>query len=194
MEPSSEHSNIRNVVTNRQTEVRQAVEIAGRTYDIAATTTEDDRVRIEMLAVDSDGQVISQLTGDIPLEHLSPLTTVINRLMTAASVLGLDETTPGATLESATQVLMRQQYPNAGKKWEPVDEALLVAQYNTGTTIRELAKVFGRKPGGIRSRLIKHGLIEIAESNLTDMGTRESDPAEPTTGSGRASHSPPDLG
>ncbi|TQL79379.1 hypothetical protein FB566_4980 [Stackebrandtia endophytica] len=177
------------MLTNHQTEVRQTVEIAGRTYDITATTTQNGRVRIEVVAVDADGQIISQLTGDIPLEDLSPITTVVSRLLTAASVLNLDEPLPGDTLESANHVLTRQ-YPNVGKRWESIDDELLVAQYNAGTSIRELAKVFGRKPGGIRSRLIKHGLIELPESNPTGESAQEVDPGAPTTGKSPEGHDP----
>lgn len=54
---------------------------------------------------------------------------------------------------------IRQTFPNAYQEWSPESEAELIARFNEGKTIRELSNLFGRKTGGIESRLRKLGLI-----------------------------------
>jgi ATP-dependent DNA helicase PIF1 len=49
---------------------------------------------------------------------------------------------------------------NAGKKWASEDDELLKKEFENGTSITKLMKMFGRKRGGITARLEKHGLIE----------------------------------
>ncbi|MBC8383660.1 MAG: DNA helicase RecQ [Candidatus Cloacimonetes bacterium] len=55
---------------------------------------------------------------------------------------------------------IRKEFPKAYEKWLEKDDELLEQNYLSGTSIKELAKLFQRKPGAIRSRLIKNGLIQ----------------------------------
>lgn len=55
---------------------------------------------------------------------------------------------------------IRQKHENAYKKWTTEEEELLIDRYRNGKKIEELAKLLGRKRGGIRSRLKKLGFIE----------------------------------
>lgn len=55
---------------------------------------------------------------------------------------------------------IRRRYLKAYAKWEMEDDALLKTKHRAGKTINELAEIFQRKPGAIRSRLNKLGLIE----------------------------------
>lgn len=68
--------------------------------------------------------------------------------------LTFDEMTPRTTFSD-----IRQQYPNAYKPWSEDDERRLANLYASGTDIDKLSHIFGRQPGGIRSRLKKWGLI-----------------------------------
>ncbi len=54
---------------------------------------------------------------------------------------------------------IREEYPKAYEKWTELDDKLLEKSYLMGENISELAKLFQRKPGAIRSRLKKIGLI-----------------------------------
>lgn len=54
---------------------------------------------------------------------------------------------------------IRQQYPNAYQPWSDDDELRLANLYASGTDLDKLSHIFGRQPGGIRSRLKKLGLI-----------------------------------
>ena len=50
-------------------------------------------------------------------------------------------------------------YPNAYAPWSTEDDKLLVKLYESGKTIDELAKLFGRNSGGIKYKLRKLNLI-----------------------------------
>lgn len=54
---------------------------------------------------------------------------------------------------------IRQTHPRAYAPWTPHEDEQLRQCYQQGATIRELAQEFQRKPGGIRSRLKKLGLL-----------------------------------
>lgn len=55
----------------------------------------------------------------------------------------------------------RKQYPNAYKSWTPADDNHLIALHNDGKSTKELASIFGRKEGAIRSRIKK-----LLEANI----------------------------
>ena len=49
----------------------------------------------------------------------------------------------------------RQEYPNAYNPWSKEDDAELTRMWRQGATIEEISAHFGRKPGGIKSRIKK---------------------------------------
>ena len=55
---------------------------------------------------------------------------------------------------------LREAHPNAYRRWREGEEKELAECFNNGESIKSLAVRFGRKIGGVRSRLIKLGLIE----------------------------------
>ncbi|HEX8227603.1 MAG TPA: PIF1 family DEAD/DEAH box helicase [Candidatus Saccharimonadales bacterium] len=54
--------------------------------------------------------------------------------------------------------VMRQTYPNAFKPWSKADDAKLMEVFEGGKakSLKELSKTFGRQPGSIKARLVKH--------------------------------------
>ena len=54
---------------------------------------------------------------------------------------------------------IRQKYPKAYEKWTDNEDIHLKNEFNQGKKINELADIFQRKPGAIRSRLQKLGLV-----------------------------------
>lgn len=54
---------------------------------------------------------------------------------------------------------IRAVHPNAYRAWRPEEDEVLREYFGEGWTIAALADHFGRKPGAVRSRLIKAGLI-----------------------------------
>jgi hypothetical protein len=55
---------------------------------------------------------------------------------------------------------MREKYPNAYKRWSEEDDIRLKREFEEGTSIDELAKMFLRNTGAIQSRLYKLELID----------------------------------
>lgn len=52
----------------------------------------------------------------------------------------------------------RHNYPRHGDRWTEEEDLLLSRRFVRGTTMKELARLHKRAPGGIRSRLVKLGL------------------------------------
>ena len=61
---------------------------------------------------------------------------------------------------SETITEIRKTLPRAYKNWSPEEEELLCSDFVQGQKIKDIAKRLQRNTGGIRSRLIKLGLIE----------------------------------
>lgn len=56
----------------------------------------------------------------------------------------------------------QQQLPmNAGNAWSNDEDHRLVSAFDSGKTIKQLAEEHHRTEGSIRSRLIKHGKIQL---------------------------------
>jgi DNA-directed RNA polymerase specialized sigma24 family protein len=62
---------------------------------------------------------------------------------------------------SPENYLVRQKrlHRNAYAKWRPEDDRLLLETYRSGASVRELAALFSRNEGAIRSRLKKKGIL-----------------------------------
>ncbi len=50
---------------------------------------------------------------------------------------------------------------NAGKAWVDEEDRRLVAAFDSGKTTKQLAEEYQRTESSIRSRLIKHGKIQV---------------------------------
>ena len=55
---------------------------------------------------------------------------------------------------------IRDQHPNAYRKWTPEEETQIISQFKNGQSVKNISALSGRQAGGIRARLIKLGLIE----------------------------------
>ena len=53
----------------------------------------------------------------------------------------------------------RQQPPNAGKAWDPAEDARLDAGFAAGKEVKQLADELGRTPFAVESRLVKLGKL-----------------------------------
>ena len=62
---------------------------------------------------------------------------------------------PDAEVKQGGFKKTRKQFPNAGELWTPEEERELCRLHDDGWRIPRLAEHFGRRPGGIRSRLRK---------------------------------------
>lgn len=55
---------------------------------------------------------------------------------------------------------IRETYPNAYRSWDKEQDERLQELFAKGLSVTDLAKIFGRKIGAIRSRLVKLGLLK----------------------------------
>lgn len=144
-------------------EIRQELRLGGRLFELELTPSGDDRVRVELIAANADGEIITSLGGVLPAGDLPIAATALSRLMaSAAAILGLE--TPQAKPSPATP--RSAKYPNTGTLWDPADDAALTEAFRAGTDVAALAERFGRRRSAIRSRLVKHGLMDAEEAGL----------------------------
>ncbi|HBC44838.1 TPA: AAA family ATPase [Candidatus Collierbacteria bacterium] len=70
--------------------------------------------------------------------------------------------TEGVSERSYSVELIRKKYKNAYRPWSNKEDADLKRVYQSGKKVYEIADMFGRQPGSIRSRLTKLELLEIS--------------------------------
>jgi hypothetical protein len=54
---------------------------------------------------------------------------------------------------------------NAGKSWSKEEDERLLAAFDAGTTIPDLATAHERTRSGIEARLVKHGRLEVEQAS-----------------------------
>lgn len=54
---------------------------------------------------------------------------------------------------------IRTKHQNAYRPWSKEEEGKLIQNFKSGISVKDLSEIFGRQTGGIRSRLLKFGLI-----------------------------------
>jgi len=59
---------------------------------------------------------------------------------------------------------IRETHPNAYRPWDTDQDAKLDKLFKENVPVKQLAEIFGRKTGGVRSRLVKLGLISKDET------------------------------
>ena len=67
---------------------------------------------------------------------------------------------PSETKISNNFEKIREKHQNAYRPWSKEEEGKLIQNFKSGIPIKDLSEIFGRQNGGIKSRLIKLGLIE----------------------------------
>ncbi|MBI2630900.1 AAA family ATPase [Candidatus Nomurabacteria bacterium] len=55
---------------------------------------------------------------------------------------------------------IREKHANAYRKWTAEEEGEIIAMWKSGRSVKNISALTGRQTGGIRSRLVKLGLIE----------------------------------
>lgn len=72
---------------------------------------------------------------------------------------------PSQTTAADRLRAVKYAHPHAYDKWTPAEETVLRVAFQQGQTIKEIATLLQRKAGGIRSRLVKLGLVEKQTPN-----------------------------
>jgi hypothetical protein len=136
-------------------ELRRRLTAGTRSYELIASATGDDRVSVHLVGRDPDGEVVTEVVGEIPPEDLGAVAEI-----TAGALAALARAcdTPTARRTSAV-ARKRLTYPNANARWTAAEEARLTQLHRDGTTVEDLMREFGRNRGGIMARLVKLGLV-----------------------------------
>ncbi len=110
-------------------------------------TPEDAKKIIDCLADGAD-----PTTGEVlPPENPFNNPQVIRALFVASEALGR---------RAEREQRVRNLPPNAGKPWSEAQDKDLLADFDSGLPIRQLAAKHGRTEGGIASRLVRLGRVE----------------------------------
>ncbi len=123
------------------------------TFRIRASHIGGSSATIDFAVEAANGTQVSHLRGEVALDHvLATGRSIASLLNTVAVALG--KVKPNAKVEE-----LRREHPNAGRPWSKQDDLRLTEQFRAGQAIPDLAKEFGRTPGGIEARLIRFGLM-----------------------------------
>ena len=63
---------------------------------------------------------------------------------------------------------VREKHPQAYAKWDATEDQNLATEFRKSMDIGSIAKLHGRRPGAIRSRLVKLGLL-ISDGDRADV-------------------------
>lgn len=100
--------------------------------------------------IDTLSQGIHPVTGEVmPDDSPYNAPPVIRALFTVSQALALG---PAGRPP-------RELPPNAGKAWEPAEDARLDAAFAQGVEVKQLAQELGRTPWAVESRLVKLGKL-----------------------------------
>ena len=108
----------------------------------------DEAKALSIVSALADG--INPLTGEVfPTDSPYQATEIVRALYMAR-----------AALESKRRSRPRESVPaNAGKPWTVEEDRNLLAQFDGGRSIAELAELLERTLAGIQARLEKHGRL-----------------------------------
>lgn len=126
-----------------------------RHCQVTTSVGPDGRWEFSLLSSDSDGQVMTDISG-----HIAP-----DDIALVLRTLPLELATMGSWLQPFTAVdtvapavaERRKRYPNHLAKWTDEDDGRLVERHRAGTSLPDLGKEFGRSTGAVTARLVKLG-------------------------------------
>ena len=143
-------------------EARVSFTVGAAKYQLDGSRRDDETVALDISLREGDEpqeQVIGGLlvaTPDLPL-------------MRAALDRVLREAEPAAP-KAYSVAAIRKERPAAYARWTPEEEERLLSESDAGRTVDELAELLGRQPGGIRSRLQRHGRLDNTTGSSTEAG------------------------
>jgi hypothetical protein len=123
----------------------------------------DDQQALRIVSALANGT--NPVTGEIfapDSPYQSP--DVIRALFVAARALE-SRAAPAerASMPTASKPALQGRHPtsgNAGKPWSVEEDRELLAAFDAGKSLDEIAQSHGRTQGGVRARLEKHGRLE----------------------------------
>lgn len=118
----------------------------GNTYQLTATGTGDERIRLTLAGRSPGGEVVSEISGGIPPADLPAVAEALTTTLEGLATLRAARRPRGPATRP-------KRYPNRGARWSPEDDERLIARHREGAPERALMEEFGRSRGGIRARL-----------------------------------------
>ncbi len=105
-------------------------------------------------------------TGDaLPDQSIFNQAQVIRALFLAVQALDTEEQHAAVATTDAAASATRKPLPaNAGKPWSTIDDTELLAAFDAGAQVSEIAREFGRSGGSINSRLVRLGRLQEADT------------------------------
>ena len=91
--------------------------------------------------------------------HVEQVVSILDSLVTDASAERF-QSEEARNAISAASALLRQRPAAAGARWSEEEDAQLLAEFDGGKALPEIARQHGRSRAAITLRLVKHGRIE----------------------------------
>lgn len=110
----------------------------------------------------------------------SPQTTIQTTTQTPTQMSAQTSNVSSQPTVSGQQVTRSATIGNAGKPWSADEDHQLLAAFDSGKSLSEIAQVHGRTQGGVRARLEKHGRLEPSPATRWPAGKTESNQARST--------------
>ena len=123
-------------------------------YLVTASGGGARRIDLALVGCDSEGRVVSEISGGISPDDLPAMADVLTTTLAGLVALRAPQPPPPP----------RRRPPNQGLAWTADDDERLIERHREGATAKQLMDEFGRSRGGIRARLERLGEITPADA------------------------------
>ncbi|WP_188197373.1 hypothetical protein [Nonomuraea sp. SYSU D8015] len=136
-------------------QVRLQAEQDGRRYELTLAAVDGDRVQVDLVAGDADGQLLAEWRSQQPLPS-GDLAAIAELLTSGAAAL---------RRSGPTMAERRRVHGNSHQPWTAEeDQRLKDLAAAPGASIPALMREFGRSRGAIRARLERLGVTQLGIS------------------------------
>lgn len=131
--------------------LRREISEGGRVYRVSASVMPDGRTSLVLRSGSADATELNEISGLIDPEDLPMIARVLRPELAGIAAWQGIRLDPPSWAERREQMLL--DHPNLGARWTEEQEQQLLELHRAGTPIREMARLLGRRPGGITARL-----------------------------------------
>ncbi len=151
--------------------------ITGEIYSSDSPYQSPDIVRALFVAVRALETTLMEASADRTTHPATKSATVVQKVEPLARKGASDN--PASDHGGKSNVVKPK--PNVGKPWSADEDKQLLAAFDSGQSLAEIATTHGRTLGGIRARLEKHGRLEPSPaSRWPANGSRQPAPGDET--------------
>ncbi|WP_305789369.1 hypothetical protein [Symbioplanes lichenis] len=172
------------------TQLERHLVVGANTYEISASGTGDETVRLHLTGWGPDGATVGEISGGISPRDLPEVAEALSSTLAGLVALRAKRAPrPAAATDDRPK-----RHPNQGTRWSAEDDERLLTRWGEGAGERSLMLEFGRSRGGIRARLESLGAIEpgttILYRDRPVGGPRPASAKTPATGPDQAAQKP----